>query len=122
MSPDTINVMMNYRFVASDYRHPDGGAWWPINAPEQVDATARRLAHAAEALTLIAVQCMQAGHAHFHAGVQCSPQTRLCEMRAQTARSETQTTTRTLLIKEFIGWFDPTRVAGATAADPGSPG
>jgi hypothetical protein len=123
MRPDTVNVMMNYRFVAPDYRHPDGGAWWPINAPEVVAATARRIAQAAEALTLIAVQCTQAGHTHFHAGgVQCTPQTRRCEARAQVARSETQTTTRTLLIKEFLGWFDPPAAGATTGADRGSPG
>lgn len=127
MPGETISLIANYRFVEPTYHHPAGGAWWPINEPDAVARTAQWLAQRAEALTLVAVQCAQAGHTHFHAGAssdtqQCSPETRRCETRAQAARSEVQTTTRTRLIKEFVCWLDLPPAGAATDADPGSPG
>lgn len=130
MMPDeTIDLIANYRFVEPTYRHPTGGAWWPVNEPDVVTRMTQWLAQRAEALTLVAVQCAQAGHTHFHAGVppdhaaqRCNPETRRCEVRAQAARSEVQTTTRTLLIKEFVCWLNLTPAGATTAAGPDSLG
>lgn len=127
MPTETSNLIANYRFVEPAYCHPAGGAWWPINEPNAVARTAQWLAQRAEALTLVAVQCAQAGHTHFHADApsdaqQCSPETRRCETRAQAARSEVQTTTRTLLIKEFVCWLNLTPAGATTAAGPDSLG
>lgn len=112
---ETVNVLTNYRFVGPGYTRPDGGAWWPINDPEAVTAFAAHLAERATSLTLAAVKCAQAGHAACG-----SKQT--CEVTAQLARSEVQTTTRTRLIKEFVGWLDPLAAGVATGAGPGTPG
>lgn len=113
---ETVNVLANYRFVEPDYVRSDGGAWWPINDPEAVTEVAAWLAERAASLTLAAVRCTQAGH-----GACGGKQT--CEANAQKARSEVQTTARTLLVKEFVGWLDLRPAADvATAAGPGTPG
>jgi hypothetical protein len=127
MPDETVDLITNYRFVEPTYRHPTGGAWWPINESAAVARMTQWLAQRAEALTLVAVQCAQAGHTHFHAGSgratqQCSPETRRCEVHAQAARSEVQTTTRTLLIKEFVCWLNLTPAGATTVAGPDSLG